>query len=397
MKTIVAINSGNVGSTGRIMMGISKLARSRGYKTYQAYPKSRNLLPAGENDIIISSVPVKFMSTRMARYTGLNGCYAWFSTQIFLRKLDKIRPDIIHLHNLHDSYINLPMLFHYIKKNKIKVIWTLHDCWTLTGHCALFTYSGCDKWKTGCGNCPQLGQYPSSKIDTSAWMWKKKREWFTGVEDLTICTPSKWLSGLVSQSYLRGYPCKVINNGIDLKLFRPIESDFREQFGISGDKIVLLGVAFGWGELKGLDVFIELARRLPKKYVIVLVGTSPETDKVLPEGVISIHRTNTQEDLVKIYSAADLFVNPTREDNFPTVNIESLACGLPVLTFDTNGSPEILDETCGAVVPYNDVDAMESEILRITRERPFSQEACIRRSRNYDREEKYEEYLKMYR
>ena len=174
MKTIVAINSGNVGSTGRIMMGISKLARSRGYKTYQAYPKSRNLLPAGENDIIISSVPVKFMSTRMARYTGLNGCYAWFSTQIFLRKLDKIRPDIIHLHNLHDSYINLPMLFHYIKKNKIKVIWTLHDCWTLTGHCALFTYSGCDKWKTGCGNCPQLGQYPSSKIDTSAWMWKKK-------------------------------------------------------------------------------------------------------------------------------------------------------------------------------------------------------------------------------
>lgn len=396
MKTIVSINLGNVGSTGRIMMGISNLARIRGYITFQAYPKSRNILPKNDNDLIISSVPIKFISTRLAYFTGLNGCFAWFSTYAFLKKLDVIKPDIIHFHNLHDSYINLPMLFNYVKKRKIRVIWTLHDCWSLTGHCPVFTYIGCDKWKSGCGKCPQLKTYPATMIDTTSWMWKKKKEWFTGVDDLTIVTPSKWLAAKVKESFLNCYPTIIINNGIDLNLFKPTNSDFRMKHGVSESTAILLGVAFNWGKYKGLDVFIELANRLSNKYVIVLVGTTDKIDELLPKNVISIHKTNNQIELAEIYTAADLFVNPTREDNFPTVNIEALSCGTPVVTFATNGSPEIIDSTCGSVVPYNDIDALETEIKRIIQERPYSRKSCINRSLLFNKEQKYEEYIKLY-
>lgn len=377
------------------MAGISALAKSKGYRTYQAYPQSRNVLPAKENDIIISNVPVKFLSTRAAHFTGLNGCYAWFSTKRFLKKLDVIKPDILHFHNLHDSYINLPMLFQYVKKHNIKVVWTLHDCWSFTGHCPHFAYIGCDRWKIGCGNCPQLKSYPATNVDTTRWMWKKKKEWFNGVEDLTIVTPSAWLASLVKQSFLGSYPVKVINNGIDLDIFKPRESDFRELYK-TGDRHLILGVSFSWGKKKGLDVFQYLADQLNDNYRIVLVGTNDAIDGQLSNKVISIHKTNNQMELTKIYSAADVFVNPTREDTFPTVNIEALACGTPVITFNSGGSPEIIDSTCGCVVPPEDNKALLTEIKRVCEEKPFSQEACIRRASLFNSNSSFIDYLTLF-
>ena len=396
MKTVVSINLGNFGSTGRIMKGIAKAAREHGYVTYNAYPESYNAQSKEENDIIICSTLANRINQKLAYITGMNGCFAVFSTLRFLNKLDKIKPDILHFHNLHNSYINLQMLFNYVKKHHVRVVWTLHDCWAFTGHCPYFTLAGCDKWKTGCGSCPQLSVYPPTRIDNTKYMWRKKKEWFTGVEDLTIITPSQWLAGLVKQSFLADYPVKVINNGIDLDIFKPTKSDFREKHGISRGGVMILGIAFDWSIYKGLDVFIELANRLPKEFRIVLVGTNEKIEQQLPDNIIGIRKTNSVEELIEIYSAADFLVNPTREDNFPTVNIESLACGTPVITFETNGSPEILDTTCGVVVPYGDTDSLERVILRLANERQFRVESCIARSKRYQRDELFKEYVKIY-
>ncbi len=342
------------------------------------------------------SLVTKTLHMYLARLTGRIGCFSAAATGRILKKIDAFQPGVIHLHNLHGWFIHLPMLFSYLKKRDIPVVWTLHDCWAMTGHCPHFAMAKCQKWKTGCGGCSMYREYPKSWFDCSAAMWRRKQAWFTGVPNLTIVTPSRWMADVVKESFLRDYPVRVIHNGIDLSVFRPRESDFRKKYHCE-DKVILLGVAFDWGERKGLDVFIELAKRLDERYKIVLVGTSETVDRQLPDGIISIHRTQNQQELAEIYSAADLFVNPTREDTFPTVNIEALACGTPVLTFRTGGSPECIDETCGAVVECDDVDALEAQIRRIGATRPFTAEACTKRAATFDAKDRMGEYLKLYK
>jgi glycosyltransferase involved in cell wall biosynthesis len=227
-------------------------------------------------------------------------------------------------------------------------------------------------------------------------MWKLKKKWFTGVKDMTIVTPSQWLADLVKESYLKEYPVKVINNGIDLSVFKPTQSDFKKKYNCE-EKFVILGVANVWDYKKGLDVFIELANRLDEhKYQIVLVGTDDNVDKQLPEKIISIHRTNNQAELAEIYSAADLLLNPTREDTFPTVNIESLACGTPVFTFKTGGSPEIIDETCGRIFNVDDVDSLENEIYHIASNNILDSDSCVVKAGNYNCHERFCDYVNLY-
>lgn len=396
MKTVL-INSCNFGSTGNIMLEIAETAENGGYTAAVCYPQSRdNSRKQKEKDFIIGTRFSRNIHLQLAGITGLNGCFSYFSTLKLLKKLDKLKPDIIHLHNLHNCYINLPMLFKYIKKHNIKTVWTLHDCWSFTGHCPHFDMIGCDKWKTGCYSCPQYKEYPKSLFDNSKIMYRLKRKWFTGVENMTIVTPSEWLASLVKESYLKDYPVKVINNGIDLNIFKPTESDFIKKYALE-NKYIVLGVAFGWGRRKGLDVFIELAKRLDEeKYKIVLAGTDDNVDKLLPDNIISIHRTQNQTELAEIYTAADVFANPTREENYPTVNMEALACGTPVVTFNTGGSPEMLDETCGAAVAKDDNDAMYNEIIRICEKKPYSMEACIKKAKGFDKNEKFGEYIRLY-
>jgi glycosyltransferase involved in cell wall biosynthesis len=255
----------------------------------------------------------------------------------------------------------------------------------------------CEKWKTGCSKCPQYRKYPRAFVDRTKTMWRLKRKWFSGIENMVITTPSTWLADLVKQSYLKNYPVKVINNGIDLSVFKPTYSDFRIRHGLNG-KFIVLGVAFGWGQRKGLDVFVEMSRRLDnQKYKIVLVGTDDNVDRQLPDHILSIHRTSSQDELAQIYTSADIFLNPTREDNYPTVNMEAIACGTPVLTFQTGGSPEIIDDTCGSVFIEDDIDVLEKEILRIAKESPFSEESCLARARLFDKCVKFSEYVDLYR
>lgn len=397
IKTVLSVNLGNFGSTGKIMSGIGEIAQKADYITYQAYPGHKSNQPFRLNDIIICSDFFDKLNQKIAYYTGLNGCFALLSTIRMLKKIDTIKPDIIHLHNLHNSYINLPLLFQYIKRHNIKVIWTLHDCWSFTGRCPYFIISKCDKWKNGCHDCPYPSDaYPQAKFDRTAKMWKLKKKWFTGVKNMTIVTPSKWLAELVKESYLKGCPVKVINNGINLDVFKPTPSDFRDKYKIAPDKSLILGIAFGWDERKGLDVFIELSKRMEDKFQIVLVGTDANVDTQIPANIISIHKTQNQRELAEIYTAADLFVNPTREENYPTVNMESIACGTPVLTFRTGGSPEIVDETCGCVVDCDDVDGIEREIRKICVERPYSVEQCLEKAQSFDMNLKFKEYVKLY-
>ena len=256
----------------------------------------------------------------------------------------------------------------------------------------------CDKWKTGCYRCPQYKEYPKSLFDNSKKMYRLKKKLFTGVENMTIVTPSEWLADLVKQSFLKYYPVKVIHNGIDLNIFKPTPSDFKEKYNIPDSKHILLGVAFGWGKRKGLDVFIELAKRLDyNKYQIVLVGTDDITDKQLPTEIISIHRTQNQQELAEIYTAADVFVNPTREENYPTVNMEAIACGTPIITFKTGGSPEIITEKTGVVVDCDDIDAMQKEIKRICEIKPFTKEDCINQAKLFDMNDRFQEYVDLYK
>ena len=395
MKTIVSINLGNFGSTGKIMFGISKAARLNGYITYQAYPNSEMVQSKTENDIIICSSFENLINRKLAYITGLNGCFSHIPTWIFLRKLDAIKPDIIHFHNLHNSYINIHMMFNYIKKHNIRVVWTLHDCWAFTGHCPHYTFVGCDRWTKGCGKCPQLSAYPPSLFDTTELLWKLKKKWFSGLENLTIVTPSEWLASQVKRSFLANYPIKVINNGIDLSVFKPTNSSFRNIHGIEG-KIVVLGVAFGWGKRKGLDIFNYLANELDDRFQIVLVGTDNRVDAELHRCILSVHRTHNQRELAEIYSAADVFVNPTREDNFPTVNIEALACGTPVITFETGGSPETINDRCGCVVPVDNCTEMLREILKICEKKEIMSSECIKRAQELSMEDKFNEYISLY-
>ena len=396
---IVQINGGAKGSTGKIMMGIAEVARAQGHEVMCASPITTTNRDAGEDCgyYRIGTFNSRRVNVALARITGFNGCFAWFETYKLLKKIDEFKPDIIHLHNLHDSYINLPMLFSYIKKHNVPTVWTLHDCWSFTGQCPHFTIVKCDKWKGGCHNCPQYKEYPASLYDNTKKMWQLKKKWFTGVKNMTIVTPSEWLAGLARESYLKQYPIEVINNGIDLNVFKPTHSNFREQYGIPGDKYIVLGVSFAWGYRKGLDCFVEMAEKIGERYQIVLVGTDDEIDKNLPQNIISIHRTQNQKELAEIYSAADVFAMPTREENYPTVNMEAIACGTPVVTFDTGGSPEMLDEKVDRVVPVDDVNKMMSEIRKICENMKLSSEAFRSKAKEYIMEDRFLEYIDIYK
>ena len=301
-----------------------------------------------------SKTGVKFNALK-ARIFDNEGLNAKNATKKFIEWVKAWNPDIIHLHNLHGYYLNINLLFNYLKTCGKKILYTLHDCWTFTGHCAHFMYSKCDRWKFGCKNCPEKKAYPASLLkDNSMYNYLKKRDILCNVLNMTIITPSEWLANLVKQSYLLEYPVKVINNGIDLNVFKPTQSDFRSKYGLENKKVIL-GVASVWTDKKGFFDFLKLSRLLDDSYRIVLVGVNEKQKKVLPKNIIGITRTDTLTDLAGIYTAADVFVNLTYEDTYPTVNLEAQACGTPVITYATGGSVESVPSE--NVVPIGDIDS----------------------------------------
>ena len=394
---IFEINSVPYGSTGRIMFQIADIVKTMGDVAYTSasFTKSR-----GEHfpDTYyrIGGAVGKTEHIILAKLTGRHGCYSHLATYKLIQKIKQVNPDVIHLHNIHGWYLNWKMLFDFLKKDNIPVIWTLHDCWAFTGHCPHFMAIGCDKWKSGCYECDLYKSYPGCFFDDSRFQYRYKKECFTGVPNLTIVTPSQWLANLVKQSYLKDYDTVVINNGIDLTKFKPRASDFRAKYGLE-NKLLILGVAFDWTTKKGLDDFRRLAEDLPEEYAIVLVGVSDIVASTLPERIISIACTQNQEELAEIYSAADIFVNPTWEDNFPTVNLEALACGTPVVTYKTGGSPESITEETGKVVPYKDYGALKNATIEMKSARESMSRACIERAKLFERKDIYCKYIELYK
>lgn len=281
------------------------------------------------------------VSTRLFDRHGYGSKQA---TKKFIAEMDEYNPDIIHLHNIHGYYINFELLFQWLKNHpERKVIWTLHDCWAMTGHCVHFTAEKCDKWKTQCLHCPQKGRYPSSVLLSNAYSnFKRKKRAFTKVEGMKLVVPSYWLEGIVKESFLKEYEIEVIHNKIDTNIFKPTSSNFREKYGLENKKIIL-GVANVWDERKGLNDFIALSQLLDERCVIVLVGLNKTQMRYLPAKIKGIERIDSVEELAAIYSAADIFVNPTYEDNYPTVNLEAQACNTPVIAYNTGGSKETLN------------------------------------------------------
>ncbi len=400
MKKVLFINSiVGSGSTGRIITGLMDVLQEKGIESVCAY--GRNGAPDNYRTYRIGPDSDVYFHGAVSRITDRHGMYSIGATKKLIEFIRAEKPDMIHLHNVHGYYVNIRMLFKYLKDEYMKkpgrrIVWTLHDCWTFTGHCTHFAYIGCDRWKKeGCHNCPQKDQYPASLLmDSSKRNFKEKKELFTGIPEMELVTPSAWLKDMVSESFLKDYPVSVVPTGIDLKRFRYLDSDLRTRFGI-GDRLLLLGVANPWRERKGIDDFMEMANRLGDSARIVMVGLKPGQMKNLPANVIGIGHTDSIEEMVEWYSTSDIYVNLTLEDTFPTTNLESMACGTPVVTYETGGSPESLTPDTGIVVPVRDMDGVINAINELkARDNKKTAMLCRERAEQYSAEVRFKEYLR---
>ena len=389
-------------STGRIMQEIGELAMNNGWDSYIAYSGGRDgirpcksrLMPVGTK----LSVALHGLWTRL---TDRHGLASNLATRRFISQVKALNPDIIHIHNIHGYFLNYKLLFDYLKDAGIPVIWTVHDCWLYTGHCYYYSSIQCDKWKSGCGKCPQRHMFPTSWfVDNSARNFKDKAAAFNSIKDnFTIVPVSEWIRGEMSHSFLKDCRFQVIHNGIDLNVFdvQPDDKAVREKYGL-GDKHIILGLASIWSKEKGWDDFMEMSKMLNEDEVIVMVGVTEEQQKRLPENVVGIRRTENVRQLAELYSAAVAFVNPTWQDNYPTVNLESIACGTPVVTYRTGGSVEAVTEKTGYVVEQGDVKGLLEAVREIERKGNLEYKADCRAHAlaNFRKEDRYSDYLKLY-
>lgn len=394
MKKLLQINVvANSGSTGRIAENIGKLAISQGWESYIAY--GRGEPKSASNLIRIGSDFDMYMHALQSRLLDNHGLASVGATKRFIEEIKRINPDVIHLHNIHGYYLNYKILFEYLATIDTPVVWTLHDCWSFTGHCAYFDAVGCNKWQTGCKKCKFKHLYPISNIfNRSAKNFNAKKNNFTSLSNLTLIPVSYWLSNLLEQSFLSHNTKRVIHNGIDVELFCPHKNPIAKD----STKFQILGVANIWEERKGLQDFIELRKLLSDDFKITLVGLSSEQIKSLPDGIKGISRTNGIEELIDYYNETDVFVNPTYEDNFPTVNLEALACGTPVITYKTGGSPESLTDEVGIVIDKGNINGLLSAIETIKRNgKQHYSAACRQRAVEcYNKDDKFNEYINLY-
>lgn len=392
---ILQINSVcGIRSTGRICTDIADTLEKEGHICKIAY--GRETVPKQHRERAVrigSSLSVKIdaLLTRLFDNAGFNSVSA---TKKFIKWVKEYDPDIIHLHNIHGYYINIKILFDYLKESGKPVVWTFHDCWPFTGHCSHFVTANCDKWKSGCFSCLRKKAYPSSLLfDFSKRNYRRKKELFTSLERMTIITPSEWLAGLVRESFLGKYPVKAIPNGIDLDVFKPTESDFKEKYGLK-DKKIVLGVASAWGKSKGLYDFVKLSEILDDSYKVVLVGLKEEQIKEMPEKILCIPRTNSTKELAEIYTAADVFVNPGRAETMGLTTVEAMACGIPVVTSNFTAVPEVVSEDGGIVI--DDLSA-EGIVCGIKRVLDNSYNSTRINAEKYEKTTQYMKYFEIYK
>ncbi len=388
-------------STGRIATDIAQLLEQQGDECLIGYGAEAPPAELARFAYRIGGPIERKIHGAIRKLFDGEGYGSVVGTLRLIRKMKAFQPDVVHLHNLHGCYLNLRILFRYLHKSGLSVLWTLHDCWPFTGHCAYFDYVGCTKWQTECGQCPQLYRYPISwGWDGSARNFRHKQKWFNGLPKVWLTPPSHWLQGLLGQSMLKAYPVRVVENGVDMEAFHPQDQRacdaLRDQHGLMEKKVVL-AVAADWDERKGLPFLLEAAAFLPKDHQVVALGLTTAQIAALPEGVRGLPATASLLELATWYSLADCLANPTLEENMPLVNLEALACGTPVAVFDTGGCGEVVDDSCGYVVPKGDAAALAQAISDLTQRKTQLQKACLARAARYDRVRCYQKYLAIYK
>ncbi|MEG2993402.1 MAG: glycosyltransferase [Bacilli bacterium] len=381
------------GSTGRIAENIGKLIEENGMKSYICYGFGKSDVP---NSIKIGNQFSYYLHNVLSKLFCSQGLFSKFATFLFIQKLKKIEPDIIHLHNIHGNYLNYPLLFKYINKRNIPVVWTLHDTWVFTGKCVHFDFVKCDKWEKRCCHCPILSDYPKSYyFDRTTSNFDKKKRIFSSAKNITLVSPSNWLEKLVKRSFLKNKKIVVIPNGIDINIFRKTK-----EHTMDASNFIILGIANEWTQSKGLKDFVELSRRLDSCFKIVLIGVSKNQKNELKEERITfVNRSNNYDILVEWYNNADVLVNPTYEDNFPTVNLEAMACGTPVISYNTGGSPESINHETGIVVEKGNINELITVLEKMkNKELIFNGDSCIKNIKdNYISYNKFQEYINLYK
>lgn len=382
------------GSTGKIVADLAHTIKEHGGESRIAY--GRGTAPEGINTIKISNRLDLYIHAMFTRITDRHGLYSKGATRRLIKDIGEYEPDIIHLHNIHGYYVNYELLFKFLKKYNKPVVWTLHDCWTFTGHCAHFDYVGCNRWKRGCYECPQKNRYPKSNlIDASKSNFLKKKKLFTLLNNITVVTVSEWLKNVVEEGLLNRYPIVKISNGIDLNVFMPTESDIKQRYHLINKKIIL-GVASTWDEYKGIQTFFELAKMLPKEYQVVMIGLNDKQLEEKPDQVLGISRTANQQELAQWYTAAEVYVNTSVEETMGLTTVESMACGTPVIVMNTTASPELVNENCGKIVEPNDLEMLKGSIEAIEKNDKVS-EYCINYAKQYEKNKQYKKYIALYK
>lgn len=392
MPKLLQINvTANWGSTGKIAEQIGLCAQAHGWESYIAFGDKYNL--SKSSLIKIGGRSNRYLHFAEQRIRDNEGLCSRRATRELIEKIKEIGPDVVGLHNLHDHYLNYRLLFEHLNKTDIKVVWTFHDCWAFTGHCMHFITKDCERWKTGCYDCLMKGEYPKTLLDRSRQNWELKKLLFGECKNLTIVAVSDWIADFVRESYLRDKRLKVIHNGCDVNTFKPIVRT-------DSNKYRIIAVSSVWYPNKGENDIYKLRTMLPEdEFEITMVGLSAEQAKNLPRGIKGIQRTQNVQDLARLYSDADVLINPTYEDNFPTVNIEALACGTPVITYRTGGSPEAIDEKTGAVVEQGNLEALAATIreFRDTDFKKHHTSACRKRAEEcFDKDKCFEKYVELY-
>ncbi len=392
---ILQINTVPNGSTGNLAKSIHNALVSQGNESriYYGFGSSADT----QISSFTSMLDVHIHAV-LSRNTGMQGYFSQLPTLNLINKIKSFNPDIVHLHNIHGSYVNVPMLLNFLKKNDIKTVVTLHDCWLFTGKCPHFTAVGCDKWKESCGACPQLSRYPKARLDRTAKNLADKKKWFNGFKNMQIVAVSNWLKEMTEQSFLNAYPITAIYNGINTQVFTPGNGNgVREKYKL-GNKFIILGVASPWSKVKGLDDFIALSEMLSEDEVIVLVGLSQEQISQMPKNIIGIERTENQQELAALYSAANVFVNGSTEETFGLVVAEAMACGTPAVVYNSTACPELIKDGTGYVVPPNAVAEVFNAARKIKAgsKEAYSEKCLLNVKENYTQEKMINRYLNLY-